>query len=373
MISLARPQFTPEELAAVCRVLESGQLTQAAKVREFEVAMAIRCQVKHAVAVSNGTAALHLSLLALGIGNGDVVAVPAYSWIATANVIELCGAKPFFIDIDPHTHAMDPEDLRRRLGIAKHRVTAIIGVHPFGDLANLPALVAVADEHGIPFIEDAACALGAHRDGRPAGAWGRLGCFSFHPRKVLTTGEGGAVTTDDDDLADRIRCLRNHGANPHQPGDFILPGFNYRLTEIQAALGTLQMARLDAVISVRRRLVAEYYALLQKLPLELRPLPSPDGSAHQAMVVGLPDHLVERRSDIISSLAMAGVQATIGTIHMPLTSYFRNRYGFKKGDFQVTDRVANGSLGLPLHPGLTSGDIQHVVTALQAAIHLGKS
>lgn len=242
MIRLTIPSIDDEDLTAVREVLASGQLVQGARVASFETQVAERAGTDFAVAVSNCTAALHLSLLAMDVRAGDVVIVTAYSWVATANVIELCGAHPVFVDIRPDTFNMDPSVLepvlKRLMGNREtaRRVKAILPVHAFGLMASMAEIMNHADRYGIPVVEDGACALGASLDGRPAGSWGRLGCFSFHPRKAVTTGEGGMIVGNDGELIRRLKAMRNHGQDPHsQSPDFILPGLNYRMTEFQAA------------------------------------------------------------------------------------------------------------------------------------------
>ncbi|HEX8686992.1 MAG TPA: DegT/DnrJ/EryC1/StrS aminotransferase family protein, partial [Pyrinomonadaceae bacterium] len=262
MIRLAVPSIGEEDLAAVREALASGYLVQGARVAAFEEAVAVYVGARHAVAVSNCTSALLLALMALGVGPGDRVGVTTYSWPATANVIALCGAEPVFVEIDAATYNMDPGRLEEAL--ACHELKAVLPVHAFGLLADMPAIMGLADRYGLAVVEDAACALGAAADGRQAGAWGALGCFSFHPRKAVTTGEGGVVTTDDDAAARRLRALRNHGLDPAAPGpDFILPGFNNRMTEMQGALGLTQMTKLDRIVAARRRAAARYDQLFE--------------------------------------------------------------------------------------------------------------
>jgi perosamine synthetase len=327
--------------------------------------------------VSSGTAALHLALLAAGVGPSDVVAVPTYSWPATANAVGLCGAQPVFVDIEQRTFNMDPErlaDAMRRLG----RVKAILPVHAFGGMADMPAILDIATRHDAYVIEDAACALGACLQGRPAGAWGVLGCFSFHPRKVITTGEGGAVTTSQPELARRLRTLRNHGLDPSSSiPEFVTAGFNYRLTELQAAMGGIQMKRLSALLGHRRRAAEEYDRLLEgtgiRKPLAL------EAPAHiyQSYVVLLPPAAADRQPQIISRLRSRSIEVGIGTYHIPLTRYWAQQGGHAKGDFPVTDDVAGRAIALPMHSKITMDEQLRVVAALleEASIpsHLAKA
>jgi perosamine synthetase len=327
--------------------------------------------VEHAVAVSNGTAALHVALLALDVRPGDLVPVTTYSWPATANVIELCGATPIFIDITPDTFNLDPNrleaELKRLMGTpaTARRVRCVLPVHAFGVPADLPAIVDICGRYDLPVIEDAACALDASLGGRPMGSWGVMGCFSFHPRKAVTTGEGGAVTTNDAALVRRLKALRNHGLDPEAAGpDFVVPGFNYRMTEFQAALGVTQLAKVERLQAARRAAAARYDALLAGTPL-IPPAVRPDSRpAYQSYVVLLPDAVAPRRADIIRALREQGIETQIGTWHMPMITYYRSRYGFREGDFPVTDQVFARSLTLPLHERLTADDQAHVVRSL---------
>ena len=306
---------------------------------------------------------------------GDLVIVTAYSYTATANAIELCGAQPVFVDIRPDTFNMDPTYWPRRWRVWRPtpavagRIKAILPVHTFGQIAEMPAILAIADKYGVPVVEDAACALGATlEDGlshRQAGAWGALGCFSFHPRKAITTGEGGLITTDSDDLAWRLRALRNHGQDPDAAGvDFVMPGFNYRLTEFQAALGLTQMNKLGRIIAARRARAARYDALLAGSACQ-SPVVAPGSMpVYQSYVALLPETAASARAGLIARLRAEGIETTIGTWHMPLTTYFRTRYGYRPGDFPVADEVFARSLTLPLHEQLTAQEQHRVVTSL---------
>jgi perosamine synthetase len=364
LIRLGSPSIGAEEAEAISQVLETGFLVQGERVRAFEGQIAAAARSSDAVVVSSGTAALHLALLAVGVRPGDVVAVPTYSWPATANAVALCGAQPLFVDIDQSTFNMDPErlaDALRRLP----RVKAILPVHAFGGMADMPAILDVATRHDAYVIEDAACALGASLQARPAGAWGMLGCFSFHPRKVITTGEGGAVTTSRPELAHRLRTLRNHGLDPSfATPEFVAPGFNYRLTEFQAAMGLIQMKRLSELLGHRRHAAEEYDRLLEgtgiRKPLALEP------SAHiyQAYVVMLPHTAADRQPQIISRLRTQSIEVGIGTHHIPLTRFWRQQGGHAKGDFPVTDDVARRAIALPMHSKITADEQRRVVTAL---------
>ena len=349
MIRLAWPDLGPEELAAVAEVLESGQLTMGPKVEEFEAELAAACEVEHAVVVSSGTAALHLSVLALGIGPGDEVIVPAYTFPATANVVALAGARPVLVDVDPETMNLTAEAVAAAL---TERTKAVLVVHLFGRPAPWVSLEAVTPE-GVALLEDAAGALGARSSGRACGGLGRLGCLSFHPRKIVTTGEGGAVTTDDTEIADAIRRFRHHGIEPRGDFDIRSPGLNYRLPDILCALGTTQMRRLERLVEERERLAAGYAERLEGAV----GLPSADeGDRHgwQAYVVR-----VDRRDEAMASLKEAGIQAQIGTYALHRLAAYADQ-----GPFPGADAAYQRALALPFHNRLTDGDLDRVAEVL---------
>jgi perosamine synthetase len=375
MIRLSIPSIEEDDLAAVREAVASGFLIQGARVAAFEESVAKRIGVKHAVAVSNATCALHLALMALGVQPGDICVVAAYSWISTANVIELCGARPEFVDIDPNTFNIDATRLEETLQRLMQnpetapRVKAVLPVHTFGQMADMRAVAALCERWDLPVVEDAACALGATLHGRQAGTWGSMGCFSFHPRKAITTGEGGVVTTDDNELARRIRCLRNHGIDPDAPMvDFIMPGYNYRLTEFQAALGTSQMAKLERITDARIQKAARYDQLLADSPFQKPAILSGAVHVYQSYIALLPPNAAASRSDLIRRAREAGVETQIGTIHMPMTTFFRSRYGHRQGDFPVADTVSARALALPLFESLSQESQRKTVETISTLL-----
>jgi dTDP-4-amino-4,6-dideoxygalactose transaminase len=377
VIRLTVPSIEEDDLLAVREALLSGYLVQGARVCAFEQAVAEYVGSEYAVAVSSGTAALHLGLFALDVHPGDIVLVSAYSWIATANVIELCGAQPAFLDIQPDTFNLDPNRLEEALkqlmtdSETGRRVKAILPVHTFGQVADMAAIFELANRYELPVVEDAACAMGATFNDRQAGTWGTLGCFSFHPRKAITTGEGGMVVTNDAKLDRRLRALRNHGQDPDasSPPEFIMPGFNYRMTEFQAALGLTQMTKIDRIIASRRRLAAQYDELLRGTSMQA-PVVAPGSSpVYQSYVVLLPQRGANPRDEMINRLKEQDIETSMGTCHMPLTKYFRSRYGFKVGDFPVADQVFARSISLPMYEQLSEREKVHVVKHLNRAVH----
>lgn len=366
-IWLARPQVGEAEIAEIREVLASGWLTQGPKVAEFEAMVAERVGVLHAMAVTSATTALQLSLAALGVGPGDEVLVPDFTFPATANVVVQQRAQPVLVDIDPATFAMDPADLAAKITA---RSRAIIPVHPFGLPADMGPIMQLAEEHGLAVIEDAACALGAEYVGRSAGSIGLAGCFSFHPRKSITTGEGGMITTSDDAFADRVGLLRNHGgARSHGRYLFEEAGFNYRLSDILAAVGVAQMRKLDLMLEARRRAAAWYDGALDSAGLAGLQRPRvPDGRLHtyQSYVVMLDPQI--DRDGVIASLAAAGIETTLGTYALHAQPFFARTYGFGPGDLPNSFRAFTSTLALPLHPGIGLDEVEFVVAQLTSTL-----
>jgi dTDP-4-amino-4,6-dideoxygalactose transaminase len=371
MIKLTIPSIDENDLQAVRDVLSSGYLVQGEQVKSFENAITNYVGSKYAIAVANCTAALHISLMALGVRPGDLVVVTAYSWLSTANVVELCGAQPVFVDICTDTFNMDPDCLERVLTElmsktdTNKRVKAILPVHTFGQIADMPKILEQAERYNLPVIEDAACALGATLHGRQAGTWGQIGCFSFHPRKAITTGEGGIIVTNDIGLAKHLKALRNHGQDPDANSpQFIMPGFNYRMTEFQAALGFCQMTKLDRIIEIRRHLATSYNKFFEGTLIQPPLVSKGVKHVYQSYIVLLPKHLASKRQTIIEHLKKVGIETTIGTYHMPMTTYFRSRYNYRMGDFPIAEQVFACSLSLPLYEGLSFHAQQYIEETL---------
>jgi len=345
-VRLGWPDVGEEELAAVAEVLESGMLTMGPRVAELESELARACEVEHAVAVSSGTAALHLAVLALGLRPGDEVLVPAYTFPATANVVALAGLRPVLVDVDPVTMNVDPA----RLSVGP-RTRAILAVHLFGRPARVEELP------DLPLLEDAAGALGARRRGRACGGIGLAGCLSFHPRKIVTTGEGGAVTTSDSTLADAVRQLRHHGWRPPENADMPVPGLNYRLSDVLCAIGIPQVRRLDDLLAARTRIAAGYDERLRDLPVTLPRADDGDVHGWQAYVVQVDD-----RDRVLRELRAQGIEAQIGTYALHLLSAYRDA-----GDFPGARSAFERALALPFHTRLADGDLDRVAEALAAA------
>jgi dTDP-4-amino-4,6-dideoxygalactose transaminase len=346
-IRLGRPDVGGAELAEVAEVLESGMLTMGAKVEEFEAEIARACEVTHAVAVSSGTAALHLAVLAFGLEPGDEVLVPAYTFPATANVVALAGLRPVLVDVDPETMNLDPA----RIEVGP-RTKLLLGVHLFGrplPLHELPDL---------PLLEDAAGALGARYRGRACGGLGVAGCLSFHPRKIVTTGEGGAVTTSAEAFADAVRQLRNHGWRSLVPPDMPAPGLNYRLSDILCAVGIPQARRLEKLHAERARIAAGYAERLEHLPVVLPRADDGDVHGWQAYVIQLDD-----RDHVLAELRAQGVEAQIGTYSLPLLGAYRDQ-----GEFPGARRVFERALALPFHTRLSERELDRVAEVLDKLV-----
>jgi perosamine synthetase len=349
-VRLAFPEAGESELAEIAAVLETGHLTMGPKVEEFEALLAAAAGTQHAAAVSSGTAALHVAVLALGIGAGDEVLVPAYTFPATANVVALAGARPVLVDVDPVTMNIDPEDAARRV---TSRTKAILAVHLFGRPARLEELP------DVPVLEDAAGALGAAHRGRACGSLGVLACFSFHPRKIVTTGEGGAVTTDDAQLDERVRSLRHHGWSPSSAyDDMPAGGFNYRLSDVLAALGIPQLRRLDELLVTRERIAAGYAERLAHLDVVVPEADAGDRHGWQAYVVQL-----GRRDEVMAALREQGIGCQIGTYALHRLGAYRDQ-----GPFPGADSAFERALALPLHGRLTEPDLDRVAEALDKLV-----
>lgn len=382
MIPISRTSFDESDFAAVVEPLRKGWVVQGEYVRRFESQFAAFTGQPHAIATSSCTTALQLCLAALGIGAGDEVLVPAFTWIATANAVEHAGATPVFVDIDTATFTLDPVHLASRI---TDRTRAILPVHQFGHPADMDRVMALARQHDLRVIEDAACGFGTTWHGAHVGGLGDAGCFSFHPRKAITTGEGGMITTSAATLDARCRALRDHGAvrASSTAAPFILPdfpyaGFNFRLTDIQGALGCTQMDKAAWILGRRRHCAARYDALLADCPWLQRPVTAPGaGHSYQAYVVLFAPEtptaanvalLSEQRNAVMAQLEAQGIGTRQGTHSLPHTSYYARRYDIAADAFPQSKIAESLSIALPLYPDMTDDDIALVAEALQAAV-----
>jgi perosamine synthetase len=364
-VRLNVPLTGVDELELIAEVLESGFLTQGPKAAEFERLIAEYVNVESAFAVSSATTGLHLALHAAGVKPGDEVVIPDLSFPATANAVIQAGATPVFVDISLDTYNLDPTLLDAAI---TPRTTAIMPVHAFGLTADMDPINVIGATHGIPVIEDAACALGATYRGRQAGSLGIAGVFSFHPRKIITTGEGGMITTSDSAIAERITVLRSHGAirGTHYMS-FIDAGFNYRLSDVHAAIGIVQMRKLEHILSRRRELAHTYNEILADIDGVTIPT-VPDGSVHsyQSYVVML-DVDIDRDA-VIDSMKTRDIETTLGTYSMHLQPYFRDRFGISDEQLPQATRAQASALTIPLYPQLGNHELEAVAEALTQSI-----
>lgn len=382
MIPYGRQDIDDSDIAALVAVLKTDWLTQGPTVAAFEEALGGRVGARHAIAVSNGTAALHLACLALDLGHGDWLWTVPNTFVATANAARYCGANVTFVDIDPRTYVMSPEALAEKLRTAERDGTlpkVVAPVHFAGQSCDMETIGKLGQRYGFRILEDAAHAIGAdYREGRVGDCrYSDVAAFSFHPVKVITTGEGGALTTNDAKLASRLADLRTHGitrdverleAADEGPWYYEQQalGFNYRLTDIQAALGLSQLKRLDAFVARRRSLAARYDQLLADLPLVVTPKQDPNGrSAFHLYPIWLRlDRLNQSRRQIFEALRGAGVGVQVHYIPVHLQPYYR-RLGFKAGDYPNAEHYYAGAITLPLYAAMTDVQQDTVVTRLR--------
>jgi dTDP-4-amino-4,6-dideoxygalactose transaminase len=373
LIPVMRPLLGEEEAAAAAEAVRSGWVAQGPRVAKFEQAFAERVGAGHGVAVSSCTTGLHVALHLLGVGPGDEVVVPSFSFIATANAVRYCGATPMFADVDIDTGNLTPSTVEPALTA---RTKAVIVVDQGGVPADMDALRALLDPRGIAILEDAACAAGSTYRGRPVGAGSPLAAWSFHPRKLVTTGEGGMVTTDNAEWATRLRRLREHGmsvsaADRHASGQvapeqYLETGFNYRMTDVQAAIGLVQLDRLDGMVARRREIAARYREALAPIP-GLRPVADPAwGTCNfQSFWVLLPDDAPLSRNELLDQLAKAGISARRGIMAAHLEPAYE---GYPTPPLPVTELLTHRTLILPLYHDLSESAQHQVVDAVTTAL-----
>jgi dTDP-4-amino-4,6-dideoxygalactose transaminase len=373
-IPLSDIDFGEDEVLAVQNVIKSRWLTMGKVTQEFESSFATYIQTKHAIAVTNATAALHLACLALGIGPGDEVIVPSLTFVATANAVRYVGATPVFADVISHNDLnISPAAIN---SLITPRTRAIIVVHYAGYPCDMSAILSIAKQHKLFVIEDAAHAVGAELDSRKLGAWGDVGCFSFFSNKNMTTGEGGMLTTDNDELAQKLGRLRSHGMTSltwdrHKGHawsyDVIDLGYNYRIDEIRAAIGLVQLAKVERNNELRRKLSQVYRDALQELAPQVEvPFQNHPGktSAH-IMPVLLPKET--KREDFMGHMKEQGIQTSI---HYPPIHTFTSYENTVPLNLPITEDVASREVTLPLYPMLTDKDILTVVNCISQALSL---
>lgn len=383
-VPIARTQLTEDEIQSVLGPLRTGWLVQGPNVREFEEKWSAFTGAHHSIAVTSCTTALHLSLAALGFGPGDEAIVPAFTWIATANVVEHLGGKVVFCDIDLDTFNLDVAQLESKI---TSRTKAILPVHLFGLAADMAAINDLAKKHHLWIVEDAACGFGTRYKGQHVGTFGDTGCFSFHPRKSITTGEGGMITTQSSELAEKLRRLRDHGAamsdlqrhlgaRPYLLADHPDAGYNQRMTDIQAALGAAQMDRAQAIILERQRLASSYDAAFADLPW-LKVPANPEGYEHSYQsypCLFQPEPITQEsiprinqaRNAWMDSLQQVGISTRPATHAVHMLKFYREKYQLKPEDFPNAWAANDCSISLPLFHGMTEAEQSYVIEKVRA-------
>jgi dTDP-4-amino-4,6-dideoxygalactose transaminase len=374
LIPITKPELDDDEVSAAVSVIQSGWLTQGKQVQAFEGAFAKAAGALEAVATTSCTTALHLSLLGLGIQEGDEVIVPSYSFVATANAVVHAGGVPVFVDIDPMTFTIDPLLVEKAIG---PRTRFVMMVHQIGLPCDIKAFERIAERYPLTIIEDAACALGSTYEGRPIGGHGNVACFSFHPRKIITTGEGGMITTDDPDLAEHLRRLRHHGMSlsdlaRHESKNVLFEqyeyvGYNYRMTDIQAAIGLRQLKKLSKILGRRRALGKRYdEAFSASSAIRLPRLIEGAETNYQSYLLGMALESRVSRDDLMERLLSAGVatRRAVMAIHQE-PAYLDSRQLIK---LPATEAAVETSLFLPLYPSLTEDEQDYIIEKVLSAV-----
>jgi perosamine synthetase len=386
-VPIARTSLLESEVQSVMEPLRSGWLVQGPKVKEFEDKWSAFTGSTHSAAVTSCTTALHLSLAALGFGPGDEAIVPAFTWISTANVVEHLGGKVVFCDIDLKTFNIDVKQLEDKIN---PKMKVILPVHLFGLSADMAPIIALARKHNLWVIEDAACGFGTRYKGQHVGTFGDAGCFSFHPRKAITTGEGGMVTTNSEELITRVRRLRDHGAamsdlqrhlgaRPYLLADHPDAGYNQRMTDIQAALGSAQMDRASEIVLERQRLAAVYNRAFAGLPWLSTPR-CPDDYVHgyqsypclfqpETITPQSIPRINERRNAWMDKLQKVGISTRPATHAVHMLSFYKEKYKLSPQDFPNAYAANDCSISLPLFHGMTAEEQNYVIEqVLESAI-----
>lgn len=373
-IKISQPYINQDTIASVVKVLESGWLTQGPVVAEFEQNFKKYVSSQHALAITSATAGLHMALLSLGIGAGDEVIVPSFTWVATANAVELCGAKSVFVDINLDTFNANEEQILENITT---QTKAIIVVHLFGKPFDVGSLKAKLPRV-IPIIEDAACAAGAMFNQQHCGTVGDIGVYSFHPRKSITTGEGGMVVTNNVTLYNRMNMLRNHGQDTSYKEDSIsamfdcpIVGLNYRMTDFQAALGVEQLKLLDHFINERNVLASRYAKRLDSLAKIKVPCQTElERHSWQSYVIYTEDAAI--RDHLMLGLKKHGIETRPGTHAVHNLKYFKDKYKYNAEDIPIANKALKGSIALPLHNHMSIDDVDYIADKLIEVLDAGQ-
>lgn len=358
-IPISKPNIGEREIAAISEVIRSGMIAQGPKVQEFERRFAEYHGVKHAIASTNGTTALQMAMLANGIGAGDEVIIPSFSFFATASSILFTGAKPVFADIDPETFNLDPASAE---SVITEKTKAIMPVHLYGQAADMPAFEALAKKHGLILLEDAAQSHGAKLDGRFVGTWGTSG-FSFYPTKNMTTCEGGMLTTQDDEVAERARMIRNHGMSQQYLHEIV--GFNFRMTDLMAAIGLIQLDNLPQWTAIRNNNASYYNETLKNV---IKPLVR-DNATHvyHQYTIRMPDGI--DRDEVMKQIQAKGVGVRV---YYPLPIHrqpiFEKMGGYGNIELPQTEKATREVMSLPIHPLLTEAERERVAQVINEVI-----
>lgn len=382
-IPIAKTVFEQADFDAILKPLRSGWVVQGPCVKEFETKWSAFTGAAHSIATSNCTTALHLSLSALGVGPGDEVIVPAFTWVASANAVESLGARPVFCDIDLKTFNIDPALIEQVITL---RTKALMPVHLFGLSVDMDAVLRIARKHNLFVVEDAACGFASWYKNKHVGSFGTTGCFSFHPRKAITTGEGGMITTEDGALASKLRAMRDHGAtvSDHQrhlgPKPYLLPefpylGYNYRMTDIQGSIGSTQMDRATTIHQARAKWAGRYNEALSTVSWLRTPVSGADYlHGYQAYVcmfvpeainAGNISQVNGRRNDFMDHLQQNGVSTRPGTHAVHMLGYYAQKYHLKPEMFLNSWIADQCSIALPLFPTMTEEEFAHVTTLIK--------
>jgi len=367
-IYLSRPDITEKEIEAVCAVLRTPNLSLGPKVAEFEAALAEYIGRRRAVAVNSGTSGLFLCILSLGIGPGDEVITTPFTFIASATTIMMAGAKPVFVDIDPETLNIDPTKIKSKI---TKKTKAIMPVEAFGSPADFDKICRIAEKHNLTVLEDSCEALGSELNSRKTGTFGKMSVFAFYPNKQITTGEGGMILTDDDDLADMCVSLRNQGRG--KTGAWLSHerlGYNYRISDINCALGIVQLSRIDEIKAKRAQVAKWYQEMLagdDRLIVPAEPIGC--NISWFVFVVRLTDKFSQKQRDkILESMKAKGIQVSNYFSPVHLQPFMAERFGYKQGDFPVTESVAERTIALPFYNNLTKDDVALVCKTLKEVL-----
>ncbi len=364
-IPLVKPQFDSGKLCKdLVKIAESGILTKGPFLAKFEKQLRDYLDVKYVFATTSCTTALHLALVASGVGEGDEVLTSDFSFPATGNVVVQVGAKPVFVDIDIETLCINVDNLKAKIS---KKSKAIVVVHAFGYPANMSEIMKIAKKHRLIVIEDAACALGSVHKNKKLGTWGDFGCFSFHPRKNITTGEGGAIVTNNLKYAEKIEILRNHGGvQKNKKWEFVENGFNYRMSEFQAALGVQQMLELDKITKKRQKVAEKYIKKLAQIPnIQLPKYPNDGEFNFQSFVILLGQGF--NRDEIIKKLREKNIESVLGTYAMHAQPSFQ-KYGYKPGDLPRSYLAYQQSIVPSLYGQMTEKEVEYVTNNLKKCL-----